>query len=393
MKAASTIVHSKDWSKATQEAIRNVTAEMAGVKPDLALLFASHLFAENYPEMLAEIIVGTKAPLLVGCSGQGVIGTGREIEGEPALSLMLVSLPGATLKPYHFVEKDVEESSGPGFWHLQTEVEPKDVNAWMLLADPFHLDADRLVRQMNEAYPDVPIIGGMASGDFSTQETFLFLNSDVLREGGIGVAIGGGWTLRAVVSQGCKPIGEPWTITGVERNVIHQIARKPAYQVLVETFKAISKEDQQRAQHNLLVGLAVNEYIEDFKRGDFLIRNIMGVDPKAGSMAIGALPRVGQTMQFQLRDAAAATEDIQHMLDEARSATGQNGPVAGLLCCCNGRGTGLFGEPDHDAKAIAEKFGPLPLTGFFCNGEIGPVGNKTFLHGFTASLGFFVKKS
>src|ERR1043166_2587534 len=315
MKAASAIVRSDDWSKATQEAITQTTAQMAGTRPDLAVLFASHKFAESYAEMLGEIQLATKTPLLVGCSGQGVIGKNREIEGEAALSLMLVSLPGASLKPYHFTQAEIEESSGPGFWHIETEIEPKDVNAWILLADPFNTDVDLLGRQLNEAYPEIPISGGMASG---TDEASLFLNTDVFQEGAIGVAVGGEWTLQAVVSQGCRPIGEPWTITQVERNIIHQIARKPAYKVLVETFQSLSDEDQQHAQRNLLVGLAINEYQEEFKRGDFLIRNIMGVDQKSGSMAVGALPRAGQTMQFQLRHADAATEDMEHMLEQAR---------------------------------------------------------------------------
>src|ERR1043166_8992630 len=163
MKAASVLIHTEDWKKATAEAVAQTTAQMGGVTPDFALVFASHLYADHYEEMLGELQLGTKTPLLVGCSGQGIIGRSREIEGEAALSLMLVSLPGATLKPYHFTEAQVEESSGPGFWHLETEIEPKDINAWMLLADPFHLDADALVRQLNEAYPEIPIIGGMAS--------------------------------------------------------------------------------------------------------------------------------------------------------------------------------------------------------------------------------------
>jgi len=392
MKAASAIVRNDDCSKATEEAIAQVCAQMGTVRPDLALVFAAPAYADLYSEMLAEIQAATAAPLLVGCSGQGVLGRSREIEGEPALSLMVASLPGAALKAYHFQQSQVEESSGPGFWHLETEVEPKDVNAWMLLADPFHLQSDALVHELNEAYPDVPIIGGMASGDMGAQQTAVFWNTDVHHEGAIGVAIGGEWTMQAVVCQGCKPIGEPWTITSVEKNVIHQIARKPAYQVLVETFQALSPAEQKHAQKNLLVGLAINEYQEEFKRGDFLIRNIMGLDPKSGAMAVGALPRTGQTIQFQLRHAEAATEDIRQMLDQAQHELGARTPVAGLLCCCNGRGVNLFGEPDHDAKAVAETLGPVPLAGFFCNGEIGPVGNRAFVHGFTASLGLFVKK-
>lgn len=392
MKAASALIHTHDWKEATRDAVAEVNSQMNEARCDLALVFAHHSFSGNYEDILAEIQSATKAKLLAGCSGQGIIGQGREIEGEPALALMALNLPGAALKAHHFKQAEVEEATEPGFWHVQTGIEPREVNAWILLADPFTLDVDALVQDLNEGYPATPIIGGMASGDHTLRQTTVFLNGQEFGEGGVGIALGGEWTLQTVVSQGCKPIGEPWTITRAEQNIIHQIARKPAYQVLVETFRGLSKEDQQRAQHNLLVGLAINEYQEEFKRGDFLIRNIVGVDPKQGSMAVGALPRAGQTIQFQLRDAAAATEDMAHVLDLAKQGLGGQSPLAGLLCCCNGRGENLFGTTDHDAKMIKATMGAFPLSGFFCNGEIGPVGTRTFLHGFTASLGLFVRK-
>jgi small ligand-binding sensory domain FIST len=196
--------------------------------------------------------------------------------------------------------------------------------------------------------------------------------------------------VRSVVSQGCAPIGETWTITGATGNVLESIGMRPALDVLMDTFHALPPEMQDRASRNLLVGLAMNEYQDDFGRGDFLIRNIMGIDRDSGVIAIGALPRVGQTIQFQIRDPTAAGEDLHALLAKARDELGDQRPVGALLCCCNGRGAGLFGEPDHDVRVVSDLMGPLPVAGFFCNGEIGPVGGKNFLHGFTASMAFIV---
>ena len=198
--------------------------------------------------------------------------------------------------------------------------------------------------------------------------------------------------LAGVISQGCTPIGETWTLTRVEQNLIHHIANRPAYAVLAETFQKLPPDEQQKARGNLLIGLVVNEYREDFHRGDFLVRNLIGGDPNSGVLAVGALPRAGQMMQFQRRDAAAATEDMNELLTRAREQLGGATIYGGCLCCCNGRGRGLFGAPDHDAGLVQKHLGPLGLAGFFGNGEIGPVGEKNYLHGFTASLALFVKK-
>jgi small ligand-binding sensory domain FIST len=198
--------------------------------------------------------------------------------------------------------------------------------------------------------------------------------------------------LVGVTSQGCTPIGETWTLTKVEQNIIHQIGNRPAYEVLAETFNQLSPEQQRTARGNLFIGLVVNEYLEEFHRGDFLIRNLLGADPRSGSIAVGALPRLGQTVQFQRRSAAAATEDMEELLTRARKQLGDTPIYGGCLCSCNGRGRNLFDRPDHDAQMVQQRLGPMGLAGFFCNGEIGPVGEKSFLHGYTASLALFVKK-
>ncbi|MEY2466514.1 MAG: hypothetical protein QOD03_1035, partial [Verrucomicrobiota bacterium] len=239
----------------------------------------------------------------------------------------------------------------------------------------------------------LPVLGGLASGEPAEQRTQLYLNGEVFEEGGVAISIGGDVKLAGVISQGCTPIGETWTLTRVDENVIQQIGNRPAYEVLEETFNKLTPAEQKLAMRgNLFIGLVVNEYLEEFHRGDFLIRNLLGADPNSGSIAVGAFPRLGQTVQFQRRSAAAAMEDMDELLTRARKQLAGATVYGGCLCSCNGRGQNLFGRPNHDAKSVQEQFGPIGLAGFFCNGEIGPIGEKNFLHGYTASLALFVKK-
>jgi small ligand-binding sensory domain FIST len=206
-------------------------------------------------------------------------------------------------------------------------------------------------------------------------------------QGALVVGLGGATTVRPVVSQGCEPIGDVWTITDAAGHVVKGIAGRPAYEVLVDTVQALDADRRERVNGNLLVGLAMDEYRDEFRRGDFLIRQLIGVDPNTGAIAVAAQVHVGQTLQFQIRDARAADEELRHMLDVVRGdAAAKPSSSAALLFACNGRGAGLFGATDHDARTVNEILGPVPLAGLFCNGEIGPVGAKTFIHGFTASL-------
>jgi small ligand-binding sensory domain FIST len=329
---------------------------------------------------------------LAGCSGAGLIVNGEEIESASGIVLGLYSLPGAELKGFHFTPSQIEEAAAGSYWHSATGIDAAGSNGWLVFHDPFHMDADNWIRWWNDAYAPVPTFGGAASGIFSDQSTQVYLNGEVFEDGLIAISVGGDVTLTGVVSQGCTPIGEPWTLTRVEQNLIHQIANRPAYSVLAETFQKLPPADQQKARGNLLIGLAVNEYLEDFHRGDFLVRPLIGGDPASGILSVGALPRAGQTMQFQRRDAAAASEDMHELLVRAKEDTHGKPIYGGCLCCCNGRGKNLFGVPNHDAGLIQRELGPLGVSGFFCAGEIGPVGKKSFLHGFTAALAMFVKR-
>ncbi len=358
----------------------------------LGLLFMTPRFFSHAAAVLETLRVHARIPLLAGCSSSSLIVNSEEIEQNAGLVLGLYCLPGAKLTPFHFTQEHLEEFSGPAYWHMETGVTREQTNGWLAFADPFHLDCELWLRTWNEAYAPLPVLGGLASGDYADQTTQVYLNGDVYDEGGVGISIGGNLELAGVISQGCTPIGETWTITRAERNIIHEIGNRPAYHVLAETIGKLPPAEQQKCQGNLFVGLVINEYAEEFHRGDFLIRNLIGADANSGALAVGALPRSGQTIQFQRRDAAAGTEDITQLLDRAHRQLAGRRIYGACLCSCNGRGYRLFGTPGHDAAHVQKEFGPLALSGFFCNGEIGPVGDKNFLHGYTASLALFVEK-
>jgi small ligand-binding sensory domain FIST len=385
------------WSDGMDEAglagwARRLRARLPAKEVSLGLVFLSPKFFPHAAQVLEILRLHARIPLLAGCSGGGLVANAEEIEGAGGLVLALYSLPGATLKGVRITEEQVAAAGGENFWPAETGVAKDKVNGWLAFIDPFHLDAEKWLRSWNENYSAMPAYGGLASGNYPEPLTQLYLDGEVFEDGGVAVAVGGDVALAGVISQGCTPIGEAWTLTRVRQNLIQHIGNRPAYAVLSETVQQLPAEEQRKAAGNLHIGLVVNEYMEDFHRGDFLVRNLLGGDPNSGVLAVGALPRTGQTIQFQRRDAAAASEDLNGLLAQAKKNLAGREIYGGCLFCCNGRGKNLFGRSSHDAGLVQAHFGPAGIAGFFCNGEIGPVGGKNFLHSFTASLALFVKK-
>lgn len=361
-------------------------------KVSLGLIFLTPPLFEHAKKILEIIRVHARVPLLMGCTSHSVISNGKEIEQRGGMALSLFHLPGADLHAIALSADQVNDLEGDNSLSKLTGSNQNEINGWLLFADPFHLRNEKWLDAWNTAFAPKPIVGGLASGNPGEQQTFLYLNGSIFDNGMVALSVGGDVALKSIISQGCTPIGDTWTITQVENNIIHKIGNRPAFDVLVDTLNDLPDEMKERANRNLFTGLVIDEYREDFGKGDFLIRNLIGGDQKMGSIAIGAYPRVGQTIQFQLRDAQTASEDMDEMLHNVKSQLGDKLIFGACLCSCNGRGEGLFGRPDHDAGLVQENLGPLPLSGFFCNGEIGPVGNISYLHAYTASLALFVNK-
>jgi small ligand-binding sensory domain FIST len=343
--------------------------------PDLALLFvtAPHLGAI---EDIAAAVRATLDPrTLLGCTAESVVGGAREIEQRPAIAVWAGHTGPVT--PFHARVVPTSEGNAVAGWP-----DVGEASAVLVLADPFTFPADDVVRHESEVRPGVPVVGGLASAAMAPGGNRLVIDDQVVSDGAVGVVLGPNVDVAAVVSQGCRPVGDPFVITKAEGNIVYELAGKPALERLQDVARSLDEEDRQLLAGGVHFGRVIDESQTTFGAGDFLIRNVLGGDPSNGAIAVGDLVEVGSTAQFQVRDAASADDELQRLLD-GRAAAGA------LVFTCNGRGTRLFGRADHDAEIVAEHVPARAVAGMFCAGELGPVGRKNFLHGFTASVVLF----
>ena len=362
--------------------------EELGGPPDLAMLFV----LSNYPEV-DETVARRACDLLgpgslIGGTAEAIVGSHREIEDEPAVSLWLAQLGGVRVLPMHLqLEKTPEGPSIVG-WAEELEADWPAKAVMLMIGEPFSFPADVMMERLNEDRPGMRVVGGMASGASAPGESRLFFGPDTHSAGAVAVMLDGPIRTTTVVSQGCRPIGRHLIVTRSEGNVVHELGGRPALLQLKEIFDTLPTSEQRLVQSGLHLGRVVNEYQDQFAQGDFLVRNVMGINPDDGSVAVGDFFRPGQTVQFHIRDHKTADEEMRQLLAEVR-ADGTGTPRAGLLFTCNGRGSRLFPEPHHDAALIQEYLGDIPMAGFFAAGELGPVGGQNFMHGFTASVALF----
>jgi small ligand-binding sensory domain FIST len=384
---ASALSTDADGRRAAQQACRQAT-EALGAQPDLAVAFVSHEYGPDFAPLVAELYRASGARYLLGCTAEAVIGQRTEIENQSALSVWLAHLPGVSVVPMHLEFQRSAEGGSIAGWPEGLPPTWPNGSAIIALAEPFSFPADVWLSRLGEDQPGVPVLGGMASGAHAPGENLVFLNDRCLDTGAVAVLVHGAVGIRSLVSQGCRPIGRPMVVTKADRQVILELGGKPALIQLQALFEELAEDDQRLVQQGLHVGRVINEYQEHFGRGDFLVRNCIGADRASGAIAVGDYFRPGQTVQFHVRDAATADEDLRAMLT-GLVESGDMPPAAALLFSCNGRGTRLFDRPNHDAAALADALGDLPVAGFFAQGELGPVGGKNFVHGFTASLALF----
>jgi small ligand-binding sensory domain FIST len=379
------------WQDALRETVDAARASLDAVA-DAALLFISPHHAAGAEEIAKQAceLIGTSN--LLGCTGEAIAGTAREVEEEPALALWLARWPGARLTPMHLNFERTPEGGALQGWPDELAGQWPSGSFVIALGEPFSFPADFLLERMNEDRPEVAVIGGMASGGAQPGENRLLLGSTTHAEGAVALHVSGPLRLKTVVSQGCRPIGRSFVVTKAERNIIYELGGKPAMVQLREIFDTLPTREQRLVQRALHVGRVVSEYQERFEQGDFLVRNVIGIDANAGAIAIGDYIRTGQTVQFHVRDEEAADAELKQLLKAAKKGCAAP-PAGALLFTCNGRGTRMFSEPHHDAAAVASLLGPIPLAGFFAQGELGPIGGQNFMHGFTASIGLFLAES
>ena len=355
--------------------------QATGGSAALAFAFVSADYLPHLDEFSELVRVDGHVVDLVGSTGIGLTSNGREEEEGSGFSLLALVSEEASFQVVELRQDDVQGSDGPAFWR---KLGGDHDGAWVALTNPFVFDTEGWLQEWNASYPGAACIGGLASGTQGEEDSAVFWNGRVVD--GVAVAVKG---LRVVsaVSQGCRPIGEPLTVTKAEHNVVYALGSHPAYEALESAFEALTETEKASARGNLFAGLAGTEYVEDFKPGDFLIRTILGADPNSGAVVIGGVPRVGQTLQYQLRDRESADTEWRSVL--RRAAKGEGRPVASLLFACAGRGSRLFGSESHDASLLEEILGSHVSAGFFCNGEIGPLQGRNHVHSYTASCALF----
>ena len=354
---------------------------------DLTIVFVSahHAAAQDRLPELLERRLGV--PPTIGCSAGGVIGAGREVEHSPGLAVTTALLPGVEATPFHVEDEDLPDGDAPpDAWENLVGVRSSSEPGFILLTDPFSISAERLVGGLDYAFPSSAKVGGMASGASGPGQNALYAGNEVHSSGAVGVALRGNVTVDTIVAQGCRPIGEPMQVTACDRNILYELDGHKPLEVLGAMFRRLSDRDKELARHSLFMGVVMDPLNEDPQLGDFLIRNLVGADHKQGILAVSELLREGQTVQFHLRDAETSALDLNAMLSRYAAETPLYEETGALLFSCLGRGSHLYGRADHDTDMFRERVNGMPLTGFFCNGEIGPVGGTTFIHGYTSSF-------
>ena len=386
MPFAAAVSEKTNLSSAVQEIGRSIVSKL-GRAPELTFVFVTHHYAVDFSRLAQELHAELGGGLLLGCTGETVVGEAKEYENGPVISVWSGILPGATLVPFQLEFARTPDGFMCSGLPEDLSTHSNDARAVVLLGEPFSSIPQSVLEQLADELPNVPIVGGMASGG-NFGENRLFMNDSEVPHGMVGVVIRGGPRVGTVVSQGCRPIGQPFVVTKADRDVVLELGGATPMQRLKEIFHTLPVRDQKLVEGGVHIGIALNEYQETFHRGDFLIMNVVGVDKKTEALKASGPFRVGQTVQFQIRDGETADEDLRQLLEHYLSEHAAR-PSAGLLFSCNGRGTRMFTIPNHDAALIQESLGPMPLAGIFAQGELGPVSGKNYIHGFTASAIFF----
>jgi len=348
-----------------------------GDRPDLAVVFLTPPFAGTLEDAVGAIDDILHPLVLLGCAAESIVGPHREVEHSAAVSLFCARTGPILPISLTVTEADGDDLTVSG-WPGSLAFEPQ---ALLLVADPYTFPAEPFLDWMGTRFPGVPVVGGMASAAHAPGANRLALGRQIHTAGAVGALLGPGISIETVVSQGCRPFGQPLVVTRAEGNVIFELAGTPTLERLASQAQgSLTAEEIALIEHGgLQIGRVIDEHRASFGRGDFLIRSVLGADRRTGAVAVGDVMAVGTTVQFHLRDARTADEDLRVVLKGQRAE-------GALLFTCNGRGSRLFGQPHHDARAVADILGPVPLAGFFAAGEFGPVGGQNFVHGFTASM-------
>lgn len=376
------------FDTAFDEVIDDLEERLGGAQPSLLTMFVGSAHEADYVRLHRMLRQKYPKASLVGCSAGGTIGDGQELEEGSGLSVSALHLPNVDVRPFHLDPDRVPKPTASGLWQDVLGTSAESQPTIIVFPDPFTSPIDAVLEGLDRTFEGSTVLGGVASGMQEAGGGALFCDGEVHATGTAGVVLNGDLQVDTIVSQGCRPIGAPMFVTRGSENLITGLDGQSPASVLQRLYESLPPEDQVRLRQSLFVGLVMDDDLEVYEQGDFLIRNIMGLDGDTGSLAIGADVRPNTVVQFHLRDAETSQRDLQALL-EARRDAGEPTPAGALMFSCLGRGQGLYGKPNVDSNILRELYPKLPLGGFFCNGELGPVQGITHQHGYTNVLALF----
>lgn len=390
MKWTSTIATELKIAAAVEQAAEQVFRGLDRQEPDLLLVFVSEEHQAEFAALPGLLRSEFESACIVGCSADSVIGGGAEIEDKPALSLTAAVLPNVSLACAHLKAEQVPPVYAERrFWEDALRVTAQDEPVFLLLADPFSFETDGFLKGLDRSFPDSAKIGGLASGGRQPGSAALFLNEELHRSGTLALALTGDIEMHMALAQGSRPVGDPLFVTNGHDNLIRELDGRAPRDVLADIFAGLSPADRQLFSESLFLGVAMTSGQRTYRPGDFLVRSVLGLDPQSGALWVGGRVPVNSVVQLHIRDALSASRDVDQVLRQHRQALGSATPSGALLFSCLSRGAAFYGRPDHDSDAFRRVVADVPLSGFFCNGEIGQIRGNTHLHAHTSVFGTF----
>ncbi len=345
--------------------------QLEGAAGNLGFLYATDRVADHLPEVLSLCRKKTGVGHWVGTIGMGVCATGQEYLDEPAVVAMVGEFEPDAFKVFSGIagEDDIRK--------LDLKCGGSQAAFALVHADPHNAQVAELIAQLADKTETGFLVGGLTS---SRQQNLQI--ADRVMEGGLsGVAFSDGVTIATRLTQGCSPIGPKHSVTGAQRNIIMTLDGRPALDVFLEDVGDTLGNDIERLGGHVFVGIT----IPGSDTGDYLVRNLVGIDPSNKLVAVGEIVREGATVMFCRRDSNSAQQDMTRMLESIRQ--GLYAPPRGAIYySCLGRGASLFGRNSEELKSITAALGEFPLVGFFCNGEI----SHNRLYGYTGVLTLFL---
>ncbi len=371
----------------TADVVHDLCVGVKSFQPHLAVLFATHHYGPEFQDLVEEVYRTINCQNLIGCTADGVIGPSAEVENQPGVVLWVAQMPDVNVVPFVLDQQDLTSLPDAQSLYDHIGVTPISSPDFIVIPEPYSVDVQASLAVLDASFPGATIVGGMASGASEPGQNRLFLNDQAFRQGMVGVSLSGNVRMTTLVSHGCRPVGRRMVVTSTRGNLIEEIESQPAALVLQELYDKANETDQELMRRGVHVGCVVTEAGEDAPASDLLMRNMMGVTDDQSIAIMGNL-RPGQMIQFHVRDAGSATEELETLLLQHQSAE-KHATKGALFFDCSARGKQFFHKTGHDISLVNNHLPDCHTAGFFAQGEIGPVGGRTFIHAFTGTLALF----